>query len=129
MKIIKKVEIKQIITEQSKTKMKSSFYEQKMRLEQECQQLLFEKRKMLNKKGMPRQEVEHRFHKEITKREDEIKLIEFKVEQLEILAIGSEIVEGEVESLVEVSIGMNWEELMRNQSIVIKDNIIVRIDE
>ncbi len=29
-----------------------------MRLEQECQQLLFEKRKMLNKKGVPKQEID-----------------------------------------------------------------------
>ncbi|MCM3739070.1 YlqD family protein [Oceanobacillus luteolus] len=129
MKIIKKVEIKQVITEQSKAKIKSNFFEQKMRLEQECQQLLFEKRKMLNKKGVPKQEIELRFQKEISKRKDEIELITFKEEQLEILEDGSEIVEGEVESLVEVSIGANWEQLMKRQAIVIKDDIVVRIDE
>lgn len=129
MKIIKKVEVKQIITEDSKAKIKLSFDKQKMQLEQECQQLLFEKKKMLHRKVAAKQEIEHRFHQEISKREEKIKLIEFKEEQLDILDYGSEIVEGEVESLVEVRIGTNWEELMKNQSIVIKDNVIVRIDE
>src|SRR5690625_1043458 len=100
-----------------------------MRLEQECQQLLFEKRKMLNKKGAHKQEVERKFHQEVQKRKEKIELIEFKEEQLEVLDLGSEIVEGEVESLVEVGIGTNWEELMKQQAIVIKDNIVVRIEE
>lgn len=129
MKIIKKVLVKQIVTEKSRKKLLNQFNKQKMRLEQECQQLLFEKRKMLNKKGVPKQEIELRFQKEISKRKDEIELITFKEEQLEILEDGSEIVEGEVESLVEVSIGANWEQLMKRQAIVIKDDIVVRIDE
>ncbi|GGN49632.1 MULTISPECIES: YlqD family protein [Oceanobacillus] len=129
MKIIKRVEVRQIITEKSKEKLKAHLFDQKMRLEQECQQLLFEKRKMLNKKGAHKQEVERKFHQEVQKRKEKIELIEFKEEQLEVLDLGSEIVEGEVESLVEVGIGTNWEELMKQQAIVIKDNIVVRIEE
>ncbi len=129
MKIIKKIEVKQIITEASKEKIKNNFHARKMRLEQECQQLLFEKRKLLNKKGVYKQEIERRFEMEINKRKDEIKLIEFKEEQLDILDIGSEIVEGEVEALIDVNVGANWEELMKERAIVIKDDIVVRIDE
>lgn len=128
-KIIKKIEVRQIITEASKEKIKNNFHARKMRLEQECQQLLFEKRKLLNKKGVYKQEIERRFEMEINKRKDEIKLIEFKEEQLEILDIGSEIVEGEVEALIDVNVGANWEELMKERAIVIKDDIVVRIDE
>lgn len=128
-KIIKKIEVKQIITEASKEKIKNNFHARKMRLEQECQQLLFEKRKLLNKKGVYKQEIERRFEMEINKRKDEIKLIEFKEEQLDILDIGSEIVEGEVEALIDVNVGANWEELMKERAIVIKDDIVVRIDE
>lgn len=129
MKIIKKIEVRQIITEASKEKIKKNFHARKMRLEQECQQLLFEKRKLLNKKGVYKQEIERRFEMEINKRKDEIKLIEFKEEQLDILDIGSEIVEGEVEALIDVNVGANWEELMKERAIVIKDDIVVRIDE
>lgn len=129
MKIIKKVEVRQVITEKSKEKLKAHLFDQKMRLEQECQQLLFEKRKMLNKKGVHKQEIERKFHNEVRKRKEKVELIEFKEEQLEVLDLGSEIVEGEVESLVEVGIGTNWEELMKRQAIVIEDSIVVRIEE
>jgi len=129
MKIVKKTLVKQIVTEKSKEKIKVNFHNEKMRLEQECQQLLFEKRKLQNKSGISKQEVEHRFQTEIDKRKDEIKLIEFKEEQVKLLDIGSEIVEGEVETLVEVSVGTNWEDLMKKQAVVIKDNIVVRIDK
>lgn len=129
MKIVKKILVKQIITEKSKEKIRANFHEQKMRLEQECQQLRFEKRKLQNKSGISKQEVKYRFQEEIDKRKKEIELIEFKEEQLELLDIGSEIVEGEVESLVEVSVGADWNTLMEKQAIIIKDNIVVRIDQ
>lgn len=129
MEIVKKILIKQIITEKSKENIRSNFQEQKMRLEQECQQLLFEKRKLQNKPGVPKQEIAHRFQDEIDRRKEDIKLIDFKEEQLELLDVGSEIVEGEVEALVEVSVGADWDEVLRTQAIVVKDNIVVRIDK
>ncbi len=100
-----------------------------MRLEQECQQLLFEKRKLQNKPGISKQEIDYRFQDEINKRKEGIQLIDFKEEQLELLDIGSEIIEGEVESLVEVRVGEDWEKVMSAQAIVIQDNVVVRIDE
>ena len=129
MKIVKKMLIKQVITENSREKIRANFHEHKMRLEQECQQLLFEKRKLQNKQGVPNPEISHRFQEEINKRKEQIELIDFKEEQLELLELGTEIVEGEVESLVEVGVGDNWEEVMGNQAIVVKDNIITRIDK
>ncbi len=129
MKIVKKILIKQIITEKSKEKIRTNFHEQKMRLEQECQQLLFEKRKLQNKPGISKQEIDYRFQDEINKRKEGIQLIDFKEEQLELLDIGSEIIEGEVESLVEVRVGEDWEKVMSAQAIVIQDNVVVRIDE
>ncbi len=128
MKIIKKVLIKQIITEKSKDKLRINFGKQKMQLEQECQQLLFEQRKLRNKPGISKQELNNRFQNEIQKRKEEIKLIDFKVEQLDMVEIGSEIIESEVEALVEVNEGTHWNGL-NEQAIVIKDGIVVRIDE
>ncbi|RKQ37461.1 hypothetical protein D8M06_01255 [Oceanobacillus halophilus] len=129
MKIMKKVLIKQIVTENSKAKLRDNFYDQKMRLEQECQQLLFEKRKLQNKSGVSRQDISRRFQKELNKRQEKIKLIDFKTEQLDMLELGSEIVEKEVEALVEVTEGTHWDDIMKEQSIVIKDGIVVRIDK
>ncbi|RFA37686.1 hypothetical protein CAI16_00880 [Virgibacillus dokdonensis] len=129
MQIIKKVQIKQVLTEDSKQKMQANFHDHKMRLEQECQQLLFEQRKLLNKSTYSKHELEQRFQQEINNRKEKIKLVEFKMEQLDMLEIGSEIVEKEVEALVEVTEGSNWHEIMKEQAIVIKDNMVIRIDE
>ncbi|RLL45294.1 hypothetical protein D8M04_10590 [Oceanobacillus piezotolerans] len=128
MKIIKKVQIKQIVTEESKKKLKETFENQKMRLEQECQQLLFEKRKLQNKPGISKQELKQRFQREINKRKEKMEMLDFKIEQLEMLEIGSEIVEKEVEALVEVTEGTHWNNIMNEQAIVIKDGIVIRID-
>jgi len=99
-----------------------------MRLEQECQQLLFEQRKLENKIGTSKQEIKSRFQREINQRQHRIKSIDFKLEQLEILEIGSEIIEREVEALVEVNEGEHWDEVMSERAIVIKDNIVIRIE-
>ena len=128
MKIIKKVLIKQIVTEQSKQRLRNGFEKQKMQLEQECQQLLFEQRKLSGKSRVSKQDLHVRFQDEIKKRKEEITLIDFKIEQLDMVEIGSEIVESEVETLVEVKEGMHWNGF-NEQAIVIKDGIVVRIDE
>ena len=96
MKIIKTVQVKQIVTERSKEKLKNHFLHQKMRLEQECQQLLFEQRKMQSKTGMSKQDVKDRFEQEINQRKQQMNTLDFKLEQLEILELGSEIIEKEV---------------------------------
>ncbi|GGB30021.1 hypothetical protein F3157_13455 [Virgibacillus dakarensis] len=129
MKIIKKVLIKQIVTEKSKEKLQMNFHHHKMRLEQECQQLLFEQRKLQNKTGVSKQEVTSRFQQEIKNRKEKMKLLDFKMEQLDMLEIGSEIVEKEVEALVEVDVGTHWNEIMEDRAIVIKDDVVIRIDE
>jgi|SRR5690625_70163 len=128
MKIIKKIVIKQIITENSKQTLKNNFNNHKIRLEQECQQLLFEKKKLQNKSATSKQNVAQRFQQEINKRKEKIKLADFKIEQLDMLEMGSEIVEKEVEALVDVSVGSNWKEIMTEGAIIIKDDIVIRID-
>jgi YlqD protein len=128
MKIIKKVAIKQVISEKSKSVLQDKFNKHIMRLEQECQQLLFEQRKLQNKKSISKQELHDRFQQEIKNRKEKIKLAAFKIEQLEMLEIGSEIIESEVEALVEVKEGTHWNEIMEQTAIIIKDGVVVRID-
>lgn len=127
MKIIRKIPVKQVLTENSKKKLETEFQTSKKQLEQECQQLQFEQRKLQNKKGVSKEEVQKRFQQEITKRKDKIKWIEFKVEQLEVLSFGSEIIDGEVESLVEVEEGSDWEYLMGERVIIVKDGVVIQI--
>jgi len=128
MQIIKKVQIKQVITEKSKKVLKEKFMKMKIQLERECQQLLFEQRKLKNKMSHSKHEIKERFEQEINSRKDKIAVIEFKLEQLALLEIGNEIIEQEVDALVDVKVGANWDELVAKQSIVVKDNIVERID-
>ncbi|GGJ92524.1 hypothetical protein GCM10007063_13930 [Lentibacillus kapialis] len=129
MQIIKKVLIKQIVTEKSKEKLRNSFNDHKKRLEQECQQLRFEQRKLENKRNMSKQELSQRFQQEIKNRKEKMKLVDFKIEQLDILETGSEITEKEVEALVEVKEGSHWDKIMEESAIVIEDDVVTRIDE
>src|SRR5690625_2198669 len=128
MKVIQKVLIKQVITKESKQKLSESFKNRRIQLEQECQQLLFEQKKIQAKSTFSKEEIRRRFKREIDRRKKKIQQLQFKLELLEILDIGSEIVEREVDALFEVEVGMNWAELQDKKSIVIKDGIIIRID-
>lgn len=128
-KIVKKIKVKQVVTEKSKQRIYQGFYNHKLRLEQECQQLKFEKRKLQHKASVNHQEIEDRFEQEINNRKEKIKLLDFKIEQLNEMQIGSEIMEDEVEALVEVKVGTNWGKLMKEQAIIIKDDQVIRIDE
>lgn len=128
MQIIKKVLIKRVITERSRNQLKEKFEREIKKLERESQQLLFEKRKLQNKMNRSKREIEEQFEREIKQRRDKIVLIEFKVEQLDILQVGSEIVESEVEAIVEVGVGSSWKDIMSTQSIVIEDDVVIRID-
>lgn len=125
---MRKILIKQIVTEQGRDKLRAQFMKQKMQLEQECQQLQFEEKKMQRQSGLHRQEIANRFELEKSKRADKIALLNFKLEQLAILEIGSEIIEREVEALVEVSVGSKEAELFAEKAIVLKDGFVVRID-
>lgn len=129
LQIIQKVIVKQMITENSKYTLQKKFEREKKQLELECQQLLFEQRKLMNKLTQSKTEVEERFEREINFRKDKMLMIDFKIEQLEVLEIGSEIIEREMEAIVPVEIGKDWETIMKERIIVVKDNVIVRIDE
>lgn len=130
MEIIKKVLIKQILTEHSKQQLYESFSNEKMQLEQECQQLQFEEKKVLsqNKSANTKNQIQERFKQEKNKRLVTINQIEFKINQLDVLPLGSEIIEKEVDALVEVKLGMSWNEVMGQQAIVFENEQIVRIE-
>ena len=129
MKIIQKVLIKQVITDQSKKTLYDSFIKEKNHLERECQQLLFEQRKLKNKLSGSKDDIHEKFEAEIEKRKNRIIMIEFQLEQLDILETGSEITEREAESLLEVQIGDDWNHISKVRSIVVEDGVVVRIDE
>lgn len=128
MQIIQRILVKQVITESSKKTIQTKFNKKLKQLEQESQQLIFERKKLEHKPGVDKYKVNKRFQDEIQKREESKKQIRFQLEQLEIVPIGSEIIENEVEALVDVHEGMNWHEVMKEQAIIIQDDIVIRVE-
>src|SRR5699024_4769481 len=121
--------IKQVVTEKSKAKMHDNFNRHKRQLEQECQQLRFEQRKLQNKPGVAKQDVARRFQQEINQRKEKIELIDFKIEQLELLENSSKNVEREVDVIDYVRNGQRLYELIKETSIVVNYGVVIRIDE
>src|SRR5699024_10658273 len=128
MKLIKQILIKQVITENSKKKLESKFKDEKKDLALKCEQLIFEKKKLQKEKKSATQKIEQRFQVEIDNRKRKINQIDFQLEQLHQLPLGSEIVETKMESLVEVKLGMNWSNFQNETAIIIEDDIVIRID-
>ncbi|HLR43096.1 MAG TPA: YlqD family protein [Pseudogracilibacillus sp.] len=127
--MMKKVVVKQVITEKSKEGLQQKFSQEKQQLEVECQQLQFEQRKLMNKLQTNKEAIKQRFEREINQRKDRKQMIDFTLEQLRELPLGSEIIEQEVDVLIPIEVGMNWEEMKQNKAIIVQDEIIVRIDE
>ncbi|KAB8138714.1 hypothetical protein F9U64_03610 [Gracilibacillus oryzae] len=127
MKIIRKVAVKQVVTDQTKMNLKEEYELKIFKLEQECQQLIFEQKKLEQRSSKNKADIALKFQKEMSNRKDHIKWYKYKLEQLEILPIGSEISDGEVDAMIEIEEGMDWNEIIDQKSILIKDGIITKI--
>ena len=128
MQLIKKVIVKQVLTEKSKTKLYDTLQQDKRQLELECEQLSFEQRKLSRKHHTSKHDIIKRFNDEIERRKDQINLLDFKLEQLSLLDLGSEVIEKEIDAIVNVDIGDKWSELNEPASIIVKDDVVIRID-
>lgn len=129
LQIIQKITVKQVLTETSRKKLLERFEMEKKELEIECQQLRFEQRKLLNKLGNKRLDIREKFQREMDHRKEKIVMLDFKMEQVSELVNGSEIIEKEVDALIPIEVGMEWDHALHKKSIIIEDGIVVRIDE
>ncbi len=127
MKILQNVMVNQVLTESSKNKLLDQYKSKRLQLQKESEQLRFELKKLEKTRNMHPSTLKSHFEKEINHRQEKIKLLEFQMEQLEILPVGSELKEREVQSIVDVQVGANWEELMKTRTIVIKDGVVSEI--
>ena len=128
-KLIQTVVVKQVLTEISKGKLLADYETKKFQLQKESDQLKFEMRKQEKMKKFPPEMLKKQFEKEIAIRHEKIKLLDFHMEQLHILPIGSELKESDHQALVEVSEGDMWEDFLFEKTIVVKDGIVVEIRE
>ncbi|MEK4030219.1 YlqD family protein [Pseudobacillus sp. FSL P4-0506] len=125
MQVLRTVIVKQVLTETLKQSLLSSYQDKKSQLEKEYEQLRFELKKTeRQQKGVGQQSTAF-FQKEMKQRQQKIENINFQQSQLELLPLGSELKEKEMQTLVDVKIGDRWEET--EKTIVIKDGIVVEI--
>ena len=127
MQLIQTVIVKQILTEKSKQKLLEKYFAGKLQMQKEYEQLQFELKKLEKAKKYQPSALKAHFEKELQKRHDKEKLYEFQIEQLHMLPLGSEIKEKEVQALVEVNVGDEWDKVIRQPTIIIKDGIIEEI--
>ncbi|MBU9720293.1 MULTISPECIES: YlqD family protein [Bacillaceae] len=130
MEIIKKVVVKQILTEKSKTRLKEQFLSRQYQLNKEIQQLEFVLHKKLkaNKNNLNYQtSLKDSFKREMGRRKDRLRQLELKLGQLDELELGSEVREGTIQMIEQVEEGDNWEEIMKGTEIVIKDGVVYEI--
>jgi hypothetical protein len=127
MKILQTVVVKQILTETSKNKLHEKYAARKVQLQKECDQLHFELKRLEKTKKFQISGLKSHFEKEMKKRQEQEKLLDFQIEQLDLLPLGSELKEKEVQALIEVKVGDNWDEKLGQPTILIKDGIISEI--
>ncbi|MDQ0215101.1 hypothetical protein J2S13_001500 [Oikeobacillus pervagus] len=127
MQIIQTVTVKQVLTEKSKQQQVEKFQMKINQLYKECEQLHFEQKKMEKAKKNDAFEVKRFFKKEIDLRKEKMEALQITMDQLEILPIGSEIKERELQTIVEIHEGDSWDQIVAGKTIVVKDGIIIEI--
>ncbi|MBM7701841.1 YlqD family protein [Metabacillus iocasae] len=126
MYILQRVVVKQVLTETSKQDLYERFRERKLQLQKEIDQLTFQfKQTERIKKSSSL--LLSQFNKEKENRLEKIQVLDFQIEQLDKLTIGSELVEKEVEGLIEVHVGDEWNKVQQTKTIVLKDGIVIDI--
>ncbi|MBM7659387.1 chromosome segregation ATPase [Bacillus mesophilus] len=124
MKVIQTVIVKQVLTEKSRQELQKQFSSQRLQLQKECDQLRFEQKRMeLNKKSLPSQI--QTYENEMDTRKEKIRNLDFRLEQLHMLPLGSEIKQQEIQAIIDVGIGDQWNG--HDQVIIIEDGKIVDI--
>lgn len=129
MKILHKVSVKKILTETTKETMVKQLFEEKFQLHKECEQLLFEQKKLERMKKYSSLQLQAQFDKQIATRKEKIKIIDFQLEQIELLPIGAELDDQDVQVMTEIHIGDNWEKKVTNKVIILEDGIVKEIRE
>ncbi|WP_456275522.1 YlqD family protein [Bacillus sp. AK128] len=124
MKILQTVIVKQILTEKSKQELSDQWTSKRFQLQKECDQLRFEQKKMEKSKNLQPLQLQTYEH-EIGSRMDKIRNIDFRIEQLHMLPLGSELKLQEVQAVIDLNIGDQWSEL--GKTIIIKDGKVVDI--
>lgn len=125
------IKVKMILTEVSKKQLEEEFSSRKKRYELEMEQLQFQAKKLMveaQRRGMEAQEVVHqRIFKEESARRKKISDLDFQIQQLSQVPLGSEVLYTTVESEIEVKVGDVWDKIMNQAEIILLDGVIHEI--
>lgn len=127
MKILQTITVNQVLTVTSKNQLLEKYKKQYNQLQKEIDQLKFEMKKLEKTKKFQPMTLTKHFEKEMSNRAEKIKLLEFQMEQLDILPIGSELKERDVQAFIDVEVGSDWDELMKPKTIVVTDGKVTEI--
>ncbi|MCS0787242.1 YlqD family protein [Cytobacillus pseudoceanisediminis] len=127
MNIIQSVTVKQVLTENSKKELLEGYMAKKKQLQKESDQLRFELKKQEKTKKLHPASLKKHFEKEIQIRQEKVQLLDFQIEQLHMLPLGSELKEKEVQAIIEVQKGTSWEDIEKGKTIIIRDGIVDEI--
>ena len=130
MDIIKSVTIKQILTDKRKRYLLSELHKEEQQIRKELEQLNFQLQLKIKKhQGNTEHNltVRQNFNKEITKREEKLRTVAFKMHQLNKLEIGTEMKDGTIPAICRIQEGDSWQEKINESEIVIKDGIVHEI--
>ncbi|KAB2335397.1 MULTISPECIES: YlqD family protein [Bacillaceae] len=127
MKLIQTVTIKQVLTETTKKQLETEYDTERQQLLKEIDQLHFEMKKLEKTKKYQVGSLRNQFEKEIQKRAEKEKLLDFQIQQLHMLPLGSEIKSDEVQALLEIKEGDRWDSFQEKKYIIIKDGIVDEI--
>jgi DNA relaxase NicK len=127
MKILQSVVVKQVLTEKSKKELLLKFSAKISQLRKECEQLQFEQKKHVKNNKSQIVKVNEHIKNQVQLRDEKIKLLVFQIDQLNLLPIGSEMKDIEVQAIIELEVGDNWDEKWQGTQIIIKDGIVTEI--
>lgn len=127
MKIIVTYEVKQVLTEESRASYLDKWQKEYESLQQEREHLQFEMKRLQKKRPSDHKWIADQFDKEVRSRSERMSFLDFKMDQLDQLTLGSEIHDGEIQSVQELQIGDKWHRREQKGKIVIKDGIVESI--
>lgn len=127
MKIIQNAIIKELLTEKSKLRIKNKYKNEIFQLRKETEQLIFEYKRLERSAKYSRDSLKIKFDKEMANRERKINNIQYELEQLKKLPLGSEIKIMELEVVEKIQVGSRIDELINDKIIIVEDGVIVEI--
>ncbi|MGD8190174.1 YlqD family protein [Brevibacillus ginsengisoli] len=125
------VQVKIVLTENSRQLLLAEYHRQIKQLSNELDQWEFQGRKLLSeaqkKTGDSYKYMVERISREERIRKEKLEILQFQIKQVENLPEGSEIFHTTVESSTQVQIGDSWEDIMDGTEIILKDGVVIDI--